>query len=106
VALETVNATALLETPPTVTATLPDVAPAGTGTRMLVADQLVGVAVVPLKVTVLVPCVDPKFAPAIVTAEPTKPATGERLAIDGGGVADEAVAETSVEYELVKPLEL
>ena len=46
----------LLATPPTVTTTLPVVAPAGTGTTMLVADQVVGVAVVPLKVTVLVPC--------------------------------------------------
>ena len=34
---------------------------------MLVALQLVGVAVVPLNFTVLVPCVAPKFAPAIVT---------------------------------------
>jgi hypothetical protein len=45
----------LLATPPTVTTTLPVVAPAGTGTTMLLADQVVGVAAVPLKVTVLVP---------------------------------------------------
>src|SRR5258705_2756560 len=44
----TVNLTPLLATPPTVTTTLPVVAPAGTGATMLVADQLVGVAVVPL----------------------------------------------------------
>jgi hypothetical protein len=51
----TVNAIALLCTPPTVTTTLPVVAPLGTGTVTLVALQLVGVAGVPLNVTVLVP---------------------------------------------------
>ena len=51
----TVNATTLLDTPPTVTTTLPVVAPLGTGTTMLVLLQLVGTAGVPLKVIVLVP---------------------------------------------------
>jgi len=51
----TVNVTPLLACPPTVTATLPLVAPFGTGAVILVLVQLVGVAVVPLKVTVLVP---------------------------------------------------
>jgi len=51
----TVKLTPLLATPPTVMTTLPVVAPVGTGTAMLVAPQLVGVAAVPLKVTVLVP---------------------------------------------------
>jgi hypothetical protein len=50
---------------------------------MLVALQLVGVAAVPLKVTVLVPCVAPKFAPAIVTGAATAPAFGLRLVIFG-----------------------
>jgi hypothetical protein len=45
----------MLATPPTVTTTLPVVAANGTGTVMLVALQLVGVASVPLNVTVLVP---------------------------------------------------
>ena len=49
----TVKLTPLLATPPTVTTTFPVVAPLGTGTTMLVALQLVGVAAVPLKVTVL-----------------------------------------------------
>src|SRR6266851_3405727 len=55
--LVTAKAAPLLVTPPTVTMTLPVVAPGGTGTTMLDALQLepVGVAVVPLKVTVLVP---------------------------------------------------
>jgi hypothetical protein len=51
----TVNATPLLATPPTVTTTFPVVAPVGTGTVILVALQLVGLPVVPLNVTVLVP---------------------------------------------------
>ena len=51
----TPNEMPLLGWPPTVTTTLPVVAPLGTGTTICVAVQLVGVATVPLKVTVLVP---------------------------------------------------
>ncbi|PYU04641.1 MAG: hypothetical protein DMG33_13385 [Acidobacteria bacterium] len=69
------------------TVTLPLVAPLGTGATMLVLLQLVGVAVVPLKLTVLVPCVAPKFVPAIVTAVPTGPEVGERLVMLGAGTA-------------------
>ena len=83
----TVKLTPLLATPPTVTTTLPVVAPAATGTTMLVAAQLVGVAAVPLNVTVLVPCVIPKLAPVIVTDMPTNPDVGFRLAMLGAGVA-------------------
>jgi hypothetical protein len=36
-----------------------------------------GIALVPLKVTVLVPCVDPKFVPLIVIKLPTVPELGE-----------------------------
>src|SRR5262249_14472597 len=82
----TVNETPLLARPPTVTTTLPVVAPAGTGTPMLVADHDVGVAVVPLNVTVLVPCVAPKLVPVIVTAVATGPLVGKRLVIVGGTV--------------------
>jgi hypothetical protein len=62
-----------LAIPPTVTATLPVVAPGGTGAVMLVALQFVGAATVPLKVTVLVPCIAPKFIPVIVMDVPTLP---------------------------------
>src|SRR3954464_9564793 len=62
----TVKGTPPLAMPPTVTTMFPLVAPLGTGTAMLDVDQLVGVAVVPLKVTVLVPFVAPKFAPVRV----------------------------------------
>jgi hypothetical protein len=72
----TVNVAALLAIPPTVTITPPVVAALGTGTTMLVALQLVGVPAFPLNVTVLVPCEDPKFVPAIVTAVPTAPDVG------------------------------
>lgn len=82
----TVKATPLLAMLLTVTTTLPVVAPAGTGTVMLVALQLVGVAAVPLNVTVLVPCVAPKLAPVIVTDVPTGPEVGFRLLMLGADV--------------------
>ena len=82
----TLKLTPLLATPPTVTTTLPVVAPLGTGATMLVADHDVGVAVVPLNRTVLVPCVAPKFVPVIVTDAPTAPLVGERLVNVGGSV--------------------
>jgi hypothetical protein len=82
-AVVTVKATPLLATPPTVTTTAPVVAPLGTGTVMLVALQPVGEPATPLNVTVLVPCVDPKFVPVIVTTVPTVPEVGHRLVIAG-----------------------
>jgi hypothetical protein len=51
----TVKFTPLLDLVPTVTTTLPVVAPVGTVATMLVALQLVALAVVPLKLTVLLP---------------------------------------------------
>src|SRR5713101_908279 len=81
----TLKLTPLLATPPTVTTTFPVVAPAGTGAVILVALQLVGVAAIPLNVTVLVPCVVPKFAPLIVTELPTNPEVGFRLVMLGAG---------------------
>src|SRR5437667_8170472 len=88
--LVTVKVTPLLASPPTVTTTFPVVAPAGTGTTMLVADQVVGVAAMPLNVTVLVPLVAPKPVPAIVTAVATGPLVGDRLVIVGGTVTVKA----------------
>jgi hypothetical protein len=69
----TVKLTPLLAAPPTVTTTFPVAAPLGTNTAMLVALQLVGAPAVPLNVTVLVPCVVPKFVPVIITGVPTGP---------------------------------
>src|SRR5437879_5790348 len=83
----TVKFTPLLATPPTVTTTLPVVAPLGTDATMLVALQLVVVAVVPLKVTA--PVV-PKLVPVMVTAVPTGPVVGFRLVMAG---ADEVTVK-------------
>jgi hypothetical protein len=76
----------LLAWPPTVTTALPVTAPAGTGTTMLAPLQPVGAACIPPKVTVLVPCVAPKFAPEIVTAVPTTPELGLKLVMLGPGL--------------------
>src|SRR5438876_11426930 len=85
----TVKFTPLLATPPTVTTTFPVVAPLGADATMLVALQLVVLAVVPLKVTV--PVV-PKLVPVMVTAVPTGPVVGFRLVMAG---ADAATALSS-----------
>src|SRR5258708_36245637 len=71
--------------PSTVTKTFPVCAPTGTGATMLVALQFVGVAATPLNATVLVPCVAPKLAPAIVTDVPTNPDVGFKLVMLGAG---------------------
>src|SRR5437762_12398199 len=76
----TVKFTPLLAIPPTVTTTLPVVAPPGTDATMLVALQLVVLAAVPLKVTA--PVV-PKLVPVMVTAVPTGPEVGFRLVMAG-----------------------
>jgi len=79
----TVKATPLLATPLTVTTTLPVVAPLGTGTEMLLSPQVVGVAGVPLNVTVLVPGVTPKLVPVIVTDVAGGPDVGFRAVTAG-----------------------
>ena len=79
----TVKVTPLLATLFTVTMTAPVVAPAGTGAVILAAVQFVGAAVVPLNLTVLVPCVVPKFDPLMVTTVVTKPEVGFRETIFG-----------------------
>lgn len=82
----TVNGTPLLSSPPTVTTTLPVVAPAGTIAVILVLLQLVTeVTGVPLNVTVLVLLVAPKLPPAIATDVPTGPELGVRLVMKGAG---------------------
>jgi hypothetical protein len=80
---DTVKVTALLATPNTVTTTLPVVAAMGTGTAIVVAVQLVGVAAVPLNVTVLSSWLDPKLFPVIVTDAPVRPEFGEIPVIAG-----------------------
>src|SRR5207249_1109017 len=77
------NQIPLLATPPTVTTTLPSVAPVGSAATIEVLLQLVGLAVVVLNLTVLVPCVEPKLFPLIVTTVPIVPVAGERLVSTG-----------------------
>jgi hypothetical protein len=79
----TVKAEPTLANPFTVTTTFPENAPSGTGTTIEVALQLPGMAVVPLNVTALVPCVVPKFVPVIVTEAPTAPDAGDRFVMVG-----------------------
>src|SRR5262245_38891549 len=50
---------------------------------MLVLLQLVGVATVPAKVTVLVPWLVPKLEPVMVTDVPTGPLLGDKVGIPG-----------------------
>jgi hypothetical protein len=79
--------TPLLATEPTVTTTLPLVAPGGTGTTMLELLQLVGMVPIPLKVTELPPCMELKPVPAIVTEAPIWANEGVSEAMLGlGGV--------------------
>ena len=59
----------------------------------LVAVQLGVEATAPLKVTVLVPAVGPKFVPVIVTNVPGAPKVGARLLMVGGGGVTVSVAE-------------
>jgi hypothetical protein len=101
----TVKVSALLATPPTVTTTPPVAALAGTGTTIPVADQLVGVAVVPLNLTVLVPCAAPKFVPAIVTEVPTVPLEGERL-VTVGVTGAPPLAVRNATSCMIQPVEL
>jgi len=89
----TAKLTPLLATPFTVTTTLPVVAPAGTRTLIDVLAQVVGVADVPWKVTVLVPCDEPKLVPLIVIDTPTAAEAGVRLVMVGVA-ANKALEET------------
>jgi len=67
----TVKDVPVLATPFTVTTTFPVLAPLGTVTMIEPALQLLAVAVVPLNLTVLVPCVLPNPLPLIVIDAPT-----------------------------------
>ncbi len=100
----TVKLTPLVATPLTVTTTLPVVAPVGTGTTMLVSFQLVGVAAFPLNFTVLVPCVEPKLVPVIVTDAPTAPEAGDKLVTLGITVNDEPLLATPLTVTTTGPV--
>jgi hypothetical protein len=78
----TTKVTPLLATPPTVITTGPVVA-AGTIAVMEFLFQELTVAITPLKVTLLLPCVWPKLLPAILTCVPNAPEFGVRLLMLG-----------------------
>jgi hypothetical protein len=83
----TVNETPLLANPFAVMTTFPVVAPVGTVATIDVALQLpIVVAAVPLKLTEPLPCVEPKFAPVIVTGAPTGAEVGETLVMLGATI--------------------
>lgn len=84
----TVKLTPLLATPATVTTMFPVVAPVGTAAMICESLQLAAVAVVPLNLIVLVPCVAPKPAPTTVTEAPIPPFVGEMLVIPGPAVIE------------------
>jgi len=82
----------VLEESPTVTTTLPVLAPVGTSTTIEVLLQLIiEVAFVPLNETVLVPCVEPKFVPVMVIPIPMGPSGSE----SGGVMVGTGVADTT-----------
>lgn len=81
----TVNPDPLLFTPSAFTITFPVVAAEGTVVAMLVELQLVIAAIAPLKLTVPLPWVVPKFVPVIVTAAPAAPEVTDRPVMLGGG---------------------
>jgi hypothetical protein len=81
----TVKLTPLLATPLALTTTFPVVAPLGTVTPMLDAPHDVTLAVVPLNVTMPLPCELPKFDPVTVTAAPTAPVVKDKLVMLGAG---------------------
>src|SRR5215468_1490790 len=77
----------LLAMPFSVTTTFPVVAPAGTVAEIFESDQHVPqmTAGVPLKVTVLAPCVSPNDPPLMFTSAPTPPDAGDTLLMTGVG---------------------
>src|SRR5258708_7021009 len=87
----TVKVTPLLGTPFIDTTTGPVVALEGTSATMLVALHDVGVAALPLNVSVLVPWVAPKFAPLTVIDVPTGPEVAESPPIEGGVIGSGAI---------------
>ena len=81
----TMNSMPLLARSSAVTMMFPVVALSGSTAVMLVPLQLVGDNKTPLSVTVLPPCVAPKFVPVMITDVPTGPALGDRAVMLGGG---------------------
>ncbi len=97
----TVNVAELLVPAPgtvTTTGTAPSGTPLGTLATMLVLLHEPIVALMPPKVTVLVPWVAPKFEPAMVTEKPIGPDAGVRLVIDGATTVTSGLISTRLRF--------
>ena len=91
----TVNVTPLLAFELTVTTTLPVVAPAGTTTLIKLDVHWENVVtVVPLNLTVLVPCVLPNPLPLMEMVAPTAPDVGDKLLMEGPAACAGRTANT------------
>src|SRR5262245_15633347 len=84
--MSTVNGSALVGWPQTLTMRSPVVAVMGTDARMLVSDHVVTAAATPLKFTVLEPCVAPNPVPKMVTESPRRAEAGAAMVSVGGGI--------------------
>jgi hypothetical protein len=77
---------------------------------MLEVPQFVGVAAIPLNVTVLVAWVEPKFVPVIVTTAPMVPDAGDMLEILGCGNTVKGIGllanplTVTIKFPVVAPL--
>ena len=95
----TVNRTPFDCVEPTFTMTLPVEPPLGTVTPMVVAPQLVIVKLMPSRVAVELPWVDPKLVPVIVNVAPILPLVADRLVmvgVEGTGAA--SIAPSMLSY--------
>jgi hypothetical protein len=100
----TVKATPLLAgSPGIVTTTFPVVAPAGTSTSTSLGLQRVGVAAVPLNLTVLLPWLFPKLEPKIATDCPTEPELlpvgVDKNEIEGGDITVKLIPLLAAPFE-------
>lgn len=100
----TVKVIPLLDCPPAVTITGPVVALEGTGTTIWLGPQFVGVVETPLNVTVLCPCVAPKFCPLIVTDVAVGPEEGETTEIDGANEKETPLLEIPPKVTTTRPV--
>src|SRR5260221_9060953 len=97
----TVNVAELLVPAPgtvTTTGTAPSDTPLGMLATMLVLLHEPIVALLPPKVTVLVPWVAPKPEPAMVTEVPIGPDAGVRLVIDGATTVTSGLISTRLRF--------
>ena len=100
----TVKLTPLLAWLDTVTTTFPVVAPPGTVAVMLDEAHAVTDAVVPLNLTVLLPCEEPKVVPVIVTAAPTAPDVIDSAVIAGTTVKFTPLLATPLAFTTTFPV--